>query len=464
MRRSSRSERHKVVRILLVVHRFPPDSVGGTELYTLRLAQGLMGMGFDVQVLTYAPGNTAEVVSQDTEYLGIPLRHLSFSLDSTDNPILQEYDNARVAARLREACADFRPDLLHVTHFGYLSTSVIVGAEALGIPSVATITDMWPLCPAGLLLRSDDTLCEGPGEIGACVQCYAAMGPRGAPYASPVRLIPEWAWRGAAAFAKRGPFRSMRYMPWLNALVQRPDVIRERLLKCRAILCPGNFLREMLVRNGYPAERLQVVPHGIETPHALRRRTPIATEPILRFGYVGQLAPHKGAHLPLRSFVRMPSDVSTSLIYWGPLPEAKASNPYSRSLVRRIDGTLGASHRGAYAYKDVRNVMEGLDVLIVPSLCYENTPTIIYEALASGTPVIASDQGGMRELVREYDGGWLFPRGNVAALAKLMARLTNDRQEVRCVAAGIRPVPSLETHIQKVSLLYRQILGQGDNA
>ena len=464
MRRFSRSERHKVVRILLVVHRFPPDSVGGTELYTLRLAQGLMGMGVDVQVLTYAPGDTSEVTFEDTEYLGIPLRRLSFSLDSTDNPILQEYDNARVAACLREACADFRPHLLHVTHFGYLSTSVIAGAEALGIPSIATITDMWPLCPAGLLLRSDDTLCEGPGEIGACVRCYAEMGPRGAPYASTVRLIPEWVWRLAAALAKRGPFRSMRYMPWLNALVQRPDVIRERLLKCRAILCPGSFLREMLVRNGYPAERLQVIPHGISAPQTLRRHTPIATEPILRFGYVGQLARHKGAHLPLRSFVRMPSDVSTSLTYWGPRPKPETSDPYSRSLIRRIDSTLGVSHRGAYAYEDVRGVMEGLDVLIVPSLCYENTPTIIYEALASGTPVIASDQGGMRELVQEYNGGWLSPRGNVAALTKLMTRLANDRQEVRRVAAGIRPVPSLEAHTQKVSLLYRQILGQGDGA
>ncbi len=158
----------------------------------------------------------------------------------------------------------------------------------------------------------------------------------------------------------------------------------------------------------------------------------------------------------------MPSDLSASLTYWGPWPEAKTSDPYSRSLMRRIDGTLGVSHRGAYAYEDVRGVMEGMDILIVPSLCYENTPTIIYEALASGTPVIASDQGGMRELIREYDGGWLFPRGNVAALTKLMTRLANDRQEVRRVAAGIRQVPSLEAHIQKVSHLYRQIFEQGN--
>ena len=98
-----------------------------------------------------------------------------------------------------------------------------------------------------------------------------------------------------------------------------------------------------------------------------------------------------------------------------------------------------------------------MDVLIVPSLCYENTPTVIYEALASGTPVIASDQGGMRELVQTYRGGWLFSRGDAQALAQIMAQLAADREALRRVAEGILPVPDFAAHVAQVLEIYQTI-------
>ncbi|NLD73394.1 MAG: glycosyltransferase family 4 protein, partial [Chloroflexi bacterium] len=85
----------------------------------------------------------------------------------------------------------------------------------------------------------------------------------------------------------------------------------------------------------------------------------------------------------------------------------------------------------------------------------------IYEALASGTPVIAAAEGGMRELVKEYAGGWLVPRGDAQALADTMARLAADPAEVRRVAAGIRPVPSLAGHVAALGAVYAEALAGG---
>jgi glycosyltransferase involved in cell wall biosynthesis len=104
--------------------------------------------------------------------------------------------------------------------------------------------------------------------------------------------------------------------------------------------------------------------------------------------------------------------------------------------------------------------MARLDVLIVPSTWYENTPTVIYEALASGTPVVATDHGGMRELVDAYRGGWLFPRGDVGARASLMKRLVENRDLVRRAAAGIRRVPGFAAHFEEVALVYEQALSR----
>lgn len=64
------------------------------------------------------------------------------------------------------------------------------------------------------------------------------------------------------------------------------------------------------------------------------------------------------------------------------------------------------------------------DYTIVPSLCYENSPTVIFESLAAGVPVIASNLGGIPELVRAGESGYLFTAGNVQLLSDILNKLT----------------------------------------
>ena len=448
------------MRVLVAVHRFPPDSVGGTELYALRLAQHLADRGDGVTVLTYAQGNTREAVLREEEYRGIPVWRLSFDLNQTSNPILEEYDNPRVAGFLREAFSARRPDLLHIAHLGYLSTSLLATAREFGIPAVVTLTDLWPICVTSRLVRSDGRLCTGPTDLGECVRCCAHMGPRGAPYARLSRFVPTFVWRLMAGACGSSLVRSLPYARWLDALARRNQVIRQRLLGAKAVFCPGEFVRQVLVRNGYPAHRIRHSPHGIEERKRVLREPPVGAAPKLRFGYVGPLARHKGAHLPVEAFASLGLDSQASLTYRGPVAGARASDSYGALVSERIAETKGANHEGPFPNETVGEIMERLDVLIVPSTWYENTPTVIYEALASGTPVIATGHGGMRELVDAYRGGWLFPRGDVSALASLMKRLIENRDLVRRAASEIRQVPGFAEHFEEVALAYEQVLSR----
>lgn len=448
------------MRVLVAVHRFPPDSVGGTELYALRLAQHLADRGDGVTVLTYAQGNTREAVLREEEYRGIPVWRLSFDLNQTSNPILEEYDNPRVAGFLREAFSARRPDLLHIAHLGYLSTSLLATAREFGIPAVVTLTDLWPICVTSRLVRSDGRLCTGPTDLGECVRCCAHMGPRGAPYARLSRFVPTFVWRLMAGACGSSLVRSLPYARWLDALARRNQVIRQRLLGAKAVFCPGEFVRQVLVRNGYPAHRIRHSPHGIEERKRVLREPPVGAAPKLRFGYVGPLARHKGAHLPVEAFASLGLDSQASLTYRGPVAGARASDSYGALVSERIAETKGANHEGPFPNETVGEIMERLDVLIVPSTWYENTPTVIYEALASGTPVIATGHGGMRELVDAYRGGWLFPRGDVSALASLMKRLIENRDLVRRAASEIRRVPGFAEHFEEVALAYEQVLSR----
>lgn len=445
------------MEILLAVHRFPPDSLGGTEQYTLGLARRLRASGHQVHILTYAPGDTPAIERVERDYDEFHVTALAFATHGSDNPILDEYDHVGVARTVRDMLTRHRPDVLHATHLGYLTTSLLEVAHDLGIPTVFTVTDMWPVCPNGLLLRSDGQQCEGPGRASRCIRCYAHMGPRGARYARLADAMPDWALAAALSLARCPFLRRWRHCRWAEALSSRLSVVRERLLRADALLCPSDFLRGVLIRNGYPPAKLRLSPHGIADPSSLRRESSLADGPAVRFGYIGPLAHHKGAHIALEAFAKLASDKAT-LAYCGALPQGNQEDRYAQALVQRMGELPRVQHSGPVAHERMRDILGSLDVVLVPSLCYENTPTVIYEALASGTPVIASDQGGMAELVNRYGGGWLTPRGDALALARLMQELVANRERIRVAARQIKSVPNLDDHVSDVRRVYGEVV------
>jgi glycosyltransferase involved in cell wall biosynthesis len=74
-------------------------------------------------------------------------------------------------------------------------------------------------------------------------------------------------------------------------------------------------------------------------------------------------------------------------------------------------------------------LIASVDAVIVPSLCYENSPTIIYESFAVGTPVIASRIGGIPTLIVEGENGYTFEPGNEASFLHAL-RLIADHAVV----------------------------------
>jgi glycosyltransferase involved in cell wall biosynthesis len=99
--------------------------------------------------------------------------------------------------------------------------------------------------------------------------------------------------------------------------------------------------------------------------------------------------------------------------------------------------------------------------VVVPSLWYENQPFSILEAFAAGKPVIASDLGGMAELVTNGDRGLLVPPGDVQALAEAMRSMTANQTEARQMGRNAQTYAvaqhSPEGHYRRLMDLYGQI-------
>jgi glycosyltransferase involved in cell wall biosynthesis len=131
--------------------------------------------------------------------------------------------------------------------------------------------------------------------------------------------------------------------------------------------------------------------------------------------------------------------------------------------VHRLVEQSPAAHRirttGFVEHSAVPGVLASLDVLVLPS-AYEEMGSVLTEAMAAGLPVVASDVGGIPEVVRHGETGLLVPPGDVAALAAALDRLVADPGLREHLAAGARrraadySWPSLAA---RVAELYRRV-------
>src|SRR3712207_1808975 len=100
-----------------------------------------------------------------------------------------------------------------------------------------------------------------------------------------------------------------------------------------------------------------------------------------------------------------------------------------------------------------------MDVLVVPSRWYENAPVVIYEAFAAETPVVATDLGGMSEVVEHEKNGLLFELESVEDLARQLRRLGEEPGLLEKLRVGIEPVKTVEDSMDEMEQLYGELVG-----
>jgi glycosyltransferase involved in cell wall biosynthesis len=110
--------------------------------------------------------------------------------------------------------------------------------------------------------------------------------------------------------------------------------------------------------------------------------------------------------------------------------------------------------------EDVPEVLRALDLLVIPSTRHEGVPQIGLQALASGTPVVGSDCGGIPEIIREGETGRVCPAGDAAALAARIVEALDQPEVTRAMAdrgrEWVTRQHSLEAMLDRLDALYRR--------
>lgn len=440
---------------MFAAHQFFPDHRAGTEVITQGLARSLAARGHETAVFAakrsvpfsdLSPGDTENYTVE-----GVPIRRVGRPRESFSRPFRLNYENPAMAETLRTYIREYRPDVVHFMHFQGLTAAAIQAVKEAGIPAVYTATDFWAVCPVVDLRRHDGVMCTGP-DPGHCPRCLASRR-TGSRVASIVRHVPGPFWRAAAAASKLSarplPLRQVR------DLAERPAHIRTRINSLDRVLAPTRLTRDLLVENGVDASLIEVSHYGVDTSNvegASRRENPGAG---VRFGFVGTLAPHKGVDLLVRAFRQLPADSDATLQVHGGGEEFEL---FQAGLKKLVHDDPRITLAGPFPPSRVGEVLAGIDVLVVPSRWYENTPMVIYEAFAGGVPVVATDLGGISEVVEPGKNGLLFPLDDEESLTNSLRRLVEAPDLIGKLHSGIGPVKTVEESAEEMEKIYRGLL------
>jgi glycosyltransferase involved in cell wall biosynthesis len=355
------------MKIVIINNLYAPWVRGGAEKIAEKIVAGLEKAGQEVFVITTAPkGSRTEKIY----YLESIFYNLGqYSLATRFFWHLWDLINFANRAKIKKILQEEKPDLV-ITHnlqgIGLLVPGLL---RKMKIKHFHTLHDIQLLHPSGLMFwEKENILNSSPAKIYQAITRFLL--------GSPEAVISPSQWL-LAEHEKRGFFNN-----------SKKNILPNYFSEIRANLS----IKYEISNTKY------------------------------QFLYVGQTEEHKGVKFLAETFLKfLEKNTNAELIIVGGgsrLEEIKKIAADKKEIK-----ILGRKNE-----EEVKELMTQANCLIVPSLCYENSPTVIYEAITAGLPVIGARIGGITELL-EAAGGVLFEPGNQDDLLEKMKLVFTHPEE-----------------------------------
>jgi glycosyltransferase involved in cell wall biosynthesis len=213
-------------------------------------------------------------------------------------------------------------------------------------------------------------------------------------------------------FPERQPQEFMLRELWLKRFLREVDEFTS----------PSEFLKTRYVDWGLPAEKIRVLPNLLP-PHPPVVRAARAPGDKLRVAFFGQLTPLKGVEVLIRAarLLAGSSDRFTFRLYGSAASQPPEFQERMREALDELPDNM--TYKGAYRNQDVLSLMAENDVVVVPSLWWENAPVVLVEAQRAGCIIVGSDVGGIREKLAGLPTGYTFSVGDADALVQRLTEI-----------------------------------------
>ena len=363
------------MKIALLNALYAPYQSGGAERSVQILAEGLCRRGLSVSVITLGePHLEARSVINGVTVHRLPLAnwYWPFARKVTNAAQraawhVRDLHNRAMAAQVGSVLDRDRPDILHTNALPGFSVGVWSQARRRGIRIVHTLRDYYLMCPPSIMYRNE----RNCGRI--CSRCL--------------------------------PFATYR---------------RRASQAVRAVSGISEFILRRHLREGFfnDCSTARVIFNPL--PSVQQRKAATRRTRGLAFGYIGTIAAHKGVKWLLESFLQHASP-DDSLVLAG------SGDP---RFVESMKSEFSSPRVTFLGYTDAKVFYERVDVVVVPSLWHEPFGRTAIEPWAYGIPVIASNRGGLAEIVEDGVTGIVADPDAPGSLTRALKQFSADRELV----------------------------------
>jgi glycosyltransferase involved in cell wall biosynthesis len=453
------------MKILQVVHGYPPTDIGGAELCTQHLAKALCQLGHSVAVFCrLGISSQEEYWADDTSDETIPVRRVNNNF--TNLVISDAFDyHPKIESLFEDFLTEFQPDLVHIQHLAGTSSNIPVIIKNKGLPMVYSLHDYWYMCERVQLLRLDQNICDGPKNGNACAfYCHHSS-----PYAVLCLAVGKIIFQlGSMTVPTFLRFVSKIYKPLClttsgfkqrDKYKSRLDRLWQWICRADAIVSPSEYVRQKYIHWGLEPNKIQVIPHGL--PQLDKRllgrySNEYRGDRPLEVGYLGTIMYHKGVHILLKAVKNLSSRDINVHIYGRSYGHDYLN--YLKKICYRLEKHQVFFH-GEYRPSDLSSILSKLDVIVIPSLWHEAFNLVLREAWQGGLPVITAKVGGIAEVVKHGENGLLFQMGKASDLAKQIQSIINKPGLLKYLKKNIpSDFPTPLDHARQVEKVYLQIV------
>lgn len=418
------------MKVVISTRRFDPPLVGGVDVYADRLGRALQRLGHDVSFIAVDPtaeANDAAIKVVSDKYMETNVWRLRFAFSSRPKAAFDTAYDPDMGEAIEHILRIEKPDLFIILNFYMITLASVEVARSLRIPIVHIATDFIPVCRRATFIRWDGLPCKIGESIKSCSECFVSHSALGRLAATtlgrfPEKLIISWAGKGAS---RRPPHPLWLLKPYWNqvrTMEQRLALLRPLRSKINLVLAPTRYTMNIFLANGFKPDQVHFLPFGVETSNRLSdiQHCP-ATH--TRFMFIGRLQPYKGAHLIVEAFNNLVAPKGATLTIYGTVDGHEA---YVSQLRKRMASNESIQFAGKIDPTDLASAFAVADYFVLPSTWHENSPLILLDALQSKTPVIASNIGGVTDMIRDGVNGFLFPMGDQQALQEVMQHVIDQ--------------------------------------
>jgi glycosyltransferase involved in cell wall biosynthesis len=233
--------------------------------------------------------------------------------------------------------------------------------------------------------------------------------------------------------------------------------MKRLLLKVNRLISPSQFLKNIFIDYGVPEKKITFSENGYNYAKLSVSEKNLNKDKII-FGYIGRVVSEKGIHTLIEAFSKVPEEKAILQIYGG----YELKSYFVRKLLNKVSGRRNIKFMGEV--NNINKAYKEIDVLVFPSIWYENCPLVLAERKLTNTPVIASNIGAIPDFVKNEEDGLLFEVNNHIDLYEKVMTIVRNPELIKKYSDNVNDYPkTIERQSLEIEASYEYCLEKRDN-